>query len=192
MAHRSASPPKATACVKLAHRVLRTGRLEELKRWYQEVLQARIVFADALLALLAYDEEHPRVALLHDPGTQALPNRAAGLEHVAFTDAALGNLFGSYERLPAESIAAYGCLHHGPTTSMDDTDPDGTHVELQIDNHPDTASLDARFQSGAFARNPIGVSFDPEVLAVCSRRGDAVAELAQQGPAPRAPAAGMR
>ena len=40
-------------------------------------------------------------------------------------------------------------------------------------------------RSGAFKRNPIGVEFDPDVLCARFDRGDPVAELVQQGSAPR-------
>ena len=58
-------------------------------------------------------------------------------------------------------------------------------VELQIDNFASDEELQAWMRSGAFAKNPIGVEFDPEVLAARLERGDPLAELIQQGSAPR-------
>ena len=63
-------------------------------------------------------------------------------------------------------------------------DPNGVRVELQIDNFPDEASLMAWMGSGAFKANPIGVGFDPDVLADRFDRGDPIAELVKQGSAP--------
>ena len=60
-------------------------------------------------------------------------------------------------------------------------DPDGNQVELQVDNFPTAAELDAWFRSGAFAKNPIGVSFDPDELARKVHAGVPNAELIRRG-----------
>jgi len=62
-------------------------------------------------------------------------------------------------------------------------DPDGNQVELLVDNFPTVEKLDAFFRGGAFAKNPIGVNFDPEWLLARFRRGDPTAELVKQGSA---------
>ena len=51
-------------------------------------------------------------------------------------------------------------------------DPDGNQVELQVDNYPDTESLHAWFRSGAFTRNPMGETYDPEQLLARHRAGE--------------------
>jgi hypothetical protein len=53
----------------------------------------------------------------------------------------------------------------------------------QVDNFPDAAALQAWFQSGDFAKNPIGVEFDPEKLLARWENGDPEAELIRQGSA---------
>lgn len=169
---------------KLAHVVFRTRRLEELQRWYTTVLGARVVFANAFIAFLTYDDEHHRLALVQAPDLAPAPERpTVGLEHVAFTYAALGDLLATYERLKDEGILPYWCINHGPTTSLYYRDPDGNQVELQVDNFPTAEALHAWFRSGAFAQNPIGVVFDPDRLLARFRNGDPVAELVQQGSA---------
>lgn len=175
----SPSPPVSPS--KLAHLVFRTPRYDAMVAWYCTVLGAKPVFADAMLTFATYDDEHHRVAFVNLPQLRDLDPMAAGVDHVAFTYADLGELLGTYERLKAEGILPVWCINHGPTTSMYYQDPDGTRVELQIDNFASTAELDAWFRSGAFAVNPIGVEYDPETLLKMSRDGTAVERLVQQG-----------
>jgi catechol-2,3-dioxygenase len=168
---------------KFAHAVFRTGRLDEMTRWWCTVLDARVVFANLFIAFLTYDDEHHRIALVCDAAAGPRPAGAAGLEHIAYTYAGLGDLLGTYERLKAQGIMPYWCINHGPTTSMYFRDPDGNQVELQVDNFPTADALHAFFRSGAFAKNPIGVEFDPERLLERFRRGDPTSELVKQGSA---------
>jgi catechol-2,3-dioxygenase len=168
---------------KFAHAVFKTGRFEEMKRWWCTVLGARVVFGNAFLAFLTYDDEHHRIALVHVPGLDAAPGNAAGLEHVAYSYGGLGDLLATYERLDAQDITPYWCINHGPTTSMYYRDPDGNQVELQVDNFPTVEELDAFIRGGTFAANPIGVPFDPTRLLERFRRGDPVHELVKQGSA---------
>ena len=57
---------------------------------------------------------------------------------------------------------------------------DGQHTPFSDEQ------LVAWVRSGTFQRNPIGVEFDPEVLARRLAAGDPLSELVQQGSAPRA------
>jgi catechol-2,3-dioxygenase len=149
---------------KLAHVVFRTDRYEEMKHWYETVLQAKVQFSNAMLTFLTYDDEHHRIALLRVEGLADRPAAAAGVDHIAFTYATIADLLHTFKRLKAAGIEPVWTIDHGPTTSMYYADPDGNRVELQVDNFPDEASLNAWFRSGAFARNPIGVNFDADDL----------------------------
>ncbi len=175
------APSAKISPAKLAHLVFRTPRYEQMVSWYCTVLEASIVFADAMLTFITYDDEHHRAAFVNLPQLTDLDPMAAGVDHVAFTYASLGDLLHTWERLRAAGIEPVWCINHGPTTSMYYRDPDGTRVELQIDNFPGHEELDAWFHSGAFARNPIGVEFDPSVLAERWRAGVPVEELVRQG-----------
>lgn len=179
-------PAGARKPVKLAHFVIRTALLEETVRWYQTVLGAEVVFGNAMLSFLTFDDEHHRIAVVKLPGLEPPPRFAAGIDHVAFTFAALADLLHTYRRLKDEGVTPYWCINHGPTTSLYYRDPNGIQVELQIDNFASDAELNAWMRSGAFASNPIGVEFDPDVLARRLDAGDPLAELVQQGSAPRA------
>lgn len=167
--------------VKLAHLVLRTPRYHEMVRWYCTVLGAAPVFADEMLTFATYDDEHHRIAFVNLPHLADMDPSAAGVDHVAFTYRSLDDLLSTYERLRDAGIRPVWCINHGPTTSMYYADPDGGRVELQIDNFATNEELDAWFQSGAFARNPIGVEYDPESLLAMHRDGVPVERLVVQG-----------
>jgi hypothetical protein len=130
---------------------------------------------------MSYDEEHHRLALVETPEKAPLPSGAVGLDHVAYSLDDLGELLGTYERLRAKGILPVFSVNHGPTTSLYYADPDGNRVEFQVDNFDTEAETKGWFGSEAFAKNPIGVEFDPEVLAMRYRRGDSIEELKQQG-----------
>jgi catechol 2,3-dioxygenase-like lactoylglutathione lyase family enzyme len=188
---------------KLAHAVLRTAHLDEAIRYYELVLNARIVFDQRPFgAGLTYDEEHHRLALLAVPAAEAPDHRtiegmhvadtngadlsglafsaAPGLEHLAFTFESLAALLGTYLRVKAAGIKPEYCLNHGPTISLYYADPDGHKTELQID----TMTMDlanAYIQSDLHASNPLGYPFDPDELVERFEAGDSLAELMSVG-----------
>jgi catechol-2,3-dioxygenase len=167
---------------KLAHIVRRTARFAEMLAWYQTVFGATIVHADDMLAFLTYDDEHHRFAIVAIPGLEDQPPMAAGTDHVAFTYPSLGDLLYTYARLQREGIAPYWCINHGPTTSMYYKDPDANRIELQVDNFPTAEQTNGWMRSGDFARNPIGVVFDPEELLARYRSGEPMATLISRPP----------
>ena len=171
------------APVKLAHVVRRTSRFEEMVAWYETVLAARTVHNDGMLAFLTYDDEHHRIAVARIPGLEEAPAMQAGTDHIAFTHADLGDLLATYARLKGEGIEPYWCLNHGPTTSMYYKDPDGSKVELQVDNF-DTEETNRWMTSGEFAANPIGVIFEPEELLARYRDGEPLSSLLRRPPLP--------
>ena len=172
------------APIQLAHVVRRTSRFDAMLNWYQTVLGAHVVHADALLAFLTYDTEHHRVAIAQIPGLEDQPQMAAGTDHVAFTYADLGDLLYTYARLKNEGIEPYWCVNHGPTTSMYYKDPDGNRVELQVDNFPTADEANRWMRGGDFAANPIGVVFDPDDLLARFQAGEPIATLTTRPPLP--------
>ena len=154
----------AISPARLAHVVLRSSQFDALVEWYKTVLCAKIAFTDGALAFLTYDEEHHRIAVLNIPGLQRQPDGMTGMHHMAFTYASLRELVANYERLDQLGIRPVTCINHGPTTSMYYADPDGNQVELQIDNYDTVEEAGEFFYSPAFAKNPIGVDFDPADL----------------------------
>ena len=178
-------PPK-----KLAHVVFQTNRKAQMQEWYCAVLGGRVVYENAQLGFVTYDDEHHRVAFI-DFGPLA-PRSAGdelmvrdtdqpGLHHVAFTFESMGAFLDNYERLAARDIRPFRCINHGPTTSMYYVDPDGNRVELQIDNFASAQEGQDWMLSPAFAQNPIGVEYDPDDLVKRFKSGVPVAELVVRG-----------
>ncbi len=173
---------------KLAHFVVRTTpeRFEEMVQWYLDVLNAEVAFKNPFSCFMTYDEEHHRAAIIAMPGLVERPDNAVGVDHIAFTFANIGDLVQTYERLAAKGITPVMPLHHGPTLSMYYQDPQKNQVELQIDVFETLEEANAFLETEAFARNPIGVMFDPAELAKRYHEGVPEAELVRplEGPPP--------
>lgn len=174
--------------VKLAHFVIRTApeRFQEMVAWYRDLLQAEVAFQNPFSCFMTYDDEHHRVAILAIPGLAERPANAIGVDHIAFTYASLGDLVRTYERLADGGLTPAMPIHHGPTLSMYYLDPDRNQVELQVDVFGATEEVEAYLSGGAFARNPIGVMYDPAELARRFHAGVPEAELMRplEGPPP--------
>ena len=191
-----------TAPQKLAHVVFKTPRIDEMVDWYTTVLDAAVVFADKRITFLAYDQEHHRIALIKVPGLLRIPGRVwkvhrkfYGVDHIAFTHDRLPDLTATYRRLADAGIEPVWCINHGPTTSMYYEDPDGNRIELQVDNFDTNSELLDWIAGGEFAKNPIGVEFDPDVLERLVVAGKPTEVLIKRGSAPppdRPARAGLR
>ena len=92
---------------------------------------------------------------------------------MAFTFKSLGELLETYTRLKESDIRPYWCINHGPTTSMYYRDPDNNQVELLIDVREGKAYM----QSPAFAKNPIGIPFEPDSFITRLKAGASAEEL---------------
>ncbi|MBW2282304.1 MAG: VOC family protein [Deltaproteobacteria bacterium] len=183
MSPRSTERSEPVSPSKFAHVVLRTKRFPELLAWWRTLLQPATVFENDFIAFLTYDDEHHRLAIARMPGLEEPPDRSVGVDHIAYTYGSLGDLLHTYERLKSGGIEPYWCINHGPTTSMYFRDPDGNQVELQHDNFSTAQELDEFFSGGAFARNPVGVEYDPEKLLGKYQAGVPLDELVRQGSA---------
>lgn len=173
--------------VKLAHYVIRAKKFQEMLAWYRKVFHLKTSFEAPVIAFLTYDEEHHRIAFLNTEHLPSPDTMRTGIDHVAFTYANIRDLLGNYERLRGEGIGPFWCINHGMSTSMYYRDPDGNEIELQVDNFPSMDECKAWFASQAFAANPIGVQFDPEVLLAKMHAGAPDSELLRQGAAPLPP-----
>jgi catechol 2,3-dioxygenase-like lactoylglutathione lyase family enzyme len=178
-----ASPQRITPA-KFAHFVLKTANFAAVIDWYAAVLQARVAHRNDFIAFLTYDDEHHRVAVINTPGAPAPDEAAAGVHHVAYTYAELGELLATYRRLKASGIEPARCINHGPTTSMYYRDPDGLRVELQVDNFATMDEANAYLAGPEFAANPIGVIFDPEELIRAYEAGTSLEDLVKRPPLP--------
>jgi catechol-2,3-dioxygenase len=168
---------KKIAPAKFAHAVLRTTRFKEMTEWYRTVLNAKILYENQFLAFMTYDDEPHRIAIAAFPGIVERQAHPAGLDHLAYTYASIGDLVATYERLKAAGITPIVTINHGITTSMYYRDPDGNKVELQIDNYDNAQAMQDFFKTDAFAKNPIGVDFDPDDIARRYHAGETMAQL---------------
>jgi catechol-2,3-dioxygenase len=165
---------------RFSHLVLQTPQFNEMTAWYKTVLSAKPMFENGVVCFLTYDEEHHRVMIGHNPSATPRDPNAAGVVHFAYAVETLEDLVNAYLRLKNEDIVPQSCINHGFTTSLYYHDPDGNEVELQVDNYKTRESMDAWFRTGAFDRNFVGVSFDPEHMVERHRQGVAEEQILQQ------------
>jgi catechol-2,3-dioxygenase len=162
---------------KLAHIVLQTTQLPVMKEWYLKVLDAHIVYENALIVFMTFDDEHHRLAIMGVPGLASRTPTTVGMAHSAYTFDSLESLLAKYGDLGAAGISPRVPVQHGITTSLYYRDPDGNMVELQIDNFttPDEAT---RYMGGEeYTTDPIGPSFDPDAMRAALGAGAAAPEL---------------
>jgi catechol 2,3-dioxygenase-like lactoylglutathione lyase family enzyme len=177
---------------KFAHIVYRTRRFDEMIAWYGMVFEARVQYRNPALAFLTYDDEHHRfafanLAVLDPEGGEGRGRRDAGVDHVAYTYANLGDLLDTYSRLKANGVLPYWPIRHGPTLSLYYKDPDGNRLEFQVDAFASAEEANAYMHGEDFAANPIGVTFDPEELLAAFRKGVPERALLARPRAPGAP-----
>ena len=142
------------APAKVAHIVLRTNRYDEMVAWWRCFLEAEPMHANPFITFLTFDEEHHRLAIARGANLADKVTNSVGVDHFAFTS-----------------------IHHGVSLSFYYLDPDRNQAELQIDAFPSVEATNAFLAGGAFARNPIGVLFDPDALVKRWREGASDAEL---------------
>jgi catechol-2,3-dioxygenase len=147
-----------------AHFVARTSKFDEMRRWYQTVLNAQVVFDNGELCLITYDDEHHRLAFVGVPGLQGPAAESWGLARLAYSYKNLREFLSTYVRLKNAGISPFRPVIHGPTISMYYHDPDGTAIELKADAFL-TKEMAVRYLRGEdFKANPIGLPFDPDEL----------------------------
>ena len=167
------------ATPKFAHFVLQTGRLEEMRDWYCTLLDGHVVFERGPLSFITYDDEHHRIAFLAPPiPLEPKTPLSTGMHHVAYTFADLDELLDRYSELKQKGITPRVPVQHGVTTSLYYRDPDGNHVELQVDNFATPDEATAYMMGPEFAANPVGVGFEPEKMLEARRAGAEISELA--------------
>jgi catechol-2,3-dioxygenase len=173
--------------IRISHIVLQTNNPKALQDWYCTVLEGEMVQDSGFISFMSYDDEHHRVAFINPGQLETrqpdekgmLAGRESGLHHIAFTLGSLGDLLETYARLKAKGITPFWCINHGVTTSMYYRDPDNNQVELLIDNFAVARDGQAFMKSQAFAKNPVGVEYDPDDFVARFRAGATTKELLQ-------------
>ena len=176
------------------HANLKTTRLQEMIDWYSTVVGSRVLFQNDLGAWMSNDEANHRIALTAFPNFTDDPEKdtRTGLHHTAFESESFDQLNASYLRLKQVGIVPDFCLDHGMTLSYYYRDPDGNHVELQVDTFGDWSRSSAFMRDATeFHENPIGTFVDPARVAAAAAAGasfDEIHERAVAGEfAPEAP-----
>jgi 2-polyprenyl-6-methoxyphenol hydroxylase-like FAD-dependent oxidoreductase/catechol 2,3-dioxygenase-like lactoylglutathione lyase family enzyme len=160
---------------KFHHANLKTTRLQEMIDWYRTVTGVDVLFQNDLGAWLSNDAANHRIALTAFPNFSDDPEKDThtGLHHTAFEFDEFDGLNGAYVRLKEAGIVPDFCLDHGMTFSYYYRDPDGNHVELQVDNFGDWAKSSAFMREGPeFHADPIGKFVDPERVAEAYAAGE--------------------
>jgi catechol-2,3-dioxygenase len=165
---------------KLAHIVLQTNRLTDMRDWYCALLSARVVYENPAVCFLTFDAEHHRVAFVSPPGPR-LAERSpltVGLQHSAYTFDTLLELLERYEALKAGGLEPFVPIQHGVTTSLYYRDPDGNLAELQVDTFATPeAATNYMMTAQEYAEDTIGPSFDPQLMLDELRAGRSEDEL---------------
>jgi catechol-2,3-dioxygenase len=166
---------------RFVHVVYRTRRFDEMVKWYETVLDAKVRHQNPVLAFLSYDEEHHRIALVNlavvHPDASNDRRGTVGVDHVAYTYNSVEDLFENYAQLKDKGIKPYWCIHHGVTLSMYYADPDGNQMEFQVDACPTVEAANDYMNGEHFAANPIGVEYDPDEMLAKLRSGTPGVEL---------------
>lgn len=156
----------------LAHFVLQTRQITQMRDWYGIVLDAHTVYEGHDLCFMTFDEEHHRIAFVQPPVELEKRNpRACGLHHTAYTFGHLDALLARYVALKEHGIEPVAPVQHGVTTSLYYQDPDGNYVELQVDNFPNPDATTAYMEGPEYDADPVGVGFSPELMVEERRRG---------------------
>jgi catechol 2,3-dioxygenase len=166
---------------KFHHVNLKTTRLQEMIDFYGTLVGAEVVFQFDGGAWLSNDAANHRIALLAFPNFVDDPEKEGrtGMHHSALEYTTFEDMNSSYLRLKEqEDITPALCLDHGMTLSYYYADPDGNHVELQVDCFGDWQKSKAwMLGSDEFKANPIGVFVDPEQIAADHVAGMGFAEI---------------
>jgi 2-polyprenyl-6-methoxyphenol hydroxylase-like FAD-dependent oxidoreductase/catechol 2,3-dioxygenase-like lactoylglutathione lyase family enzyme len=169
-----ASPVSVTH-PKFHHANLKTTRLQDMIDWYRTVTGVEVLFQNEMGAWLSNDAANHRIALTAFPNLSDDPEKDShtGLHHTAFEYDEFDDLNGAYLRLKEAGIVPDFCLDHGMTFSYYYRDPDGNHVELQIDNFGDWSKSSAFMREGPdFHEDPIGKFVDPDRVAEAYAGGE--------------------
>jgi hypothetical protein len=86
----------------------------------------------------------------------------------------------TYRRLRAGGTLPVRAIRHGPTVSLYYRNPDGNHVELQVDSFASADEATEWMKGPVFSANPIGTLFDPEAMIADYERGMSFEDLVRR------------
>jgi len=186
--------------MRLSEVVLKTGRYQEMRAWYQMMLgiapfheftpkektvattgQTQDRASDFRLCFFRTHMEHPyaQVVTLFDiPGTRTEPaGDNPGLHHMQLRCPDMAQLCTRYERLKSAGLNPHRTANHGPGTSFYFRDPDGNAVEISANNFATVDEYRAFFGTEAYKKNPSGIEINADEFVARFRSGMPLAEL---------------
>ncbi|WP_435107001.1 VOC family protein [Nocardiopsis synnemataformans] len=171
---------------RLQHIGMTTGNLEPLLAWYETVLGMRPMHTsedpaglrsqglEIRAVWLSNDEQNHRMAVIEIPGLTPDTERAGHhrLQHLAFEYSTLDELLGTYVRLRREDILPVLAVDEGLQTAFYYADPDQNIIEINVNNYDDPFTAIEHMRSSTdFARKPLGVDVDPELMVAAREAG---------------------
>lgn len=91
-----------------------------------------------------------------------------------------------YARLKRAGIMPYWPVHHGTTLPLYYADPHGDRMELHVDVGT-VKEATALMRTPAFAKNPVGIMYDPDALLARFEAGQKEDMLLAQSASPPSP-----
>lgn len=152
----------------LHHINLKTIQPDAMIDFYEKVVGVEVVFRNEFAAFTSNDDAHHRIVFITLDGMHDDEEKIGhtGMHHMAFDYGSLGELIGTYERLRDAGVMPHMSVDHRMAMALYYADPDGNTVELQVDNFPtQREAQDYMRHSPQFHADPLGVYFDPELVA---------------------------
>ena len=163
------------------HALLKTAHMDEMIKWYADVVGSQPNFYAPGIAFLSNDSANHRLSLVGNLSFRDNPEfrKYAGLHHLAFEYATVGDLLDTWQRLRDEfGYEPHVAVHHGMTLSFYYVDPDGNSVELQADAFGDwKKSSKWMRESAEFKADPIGKFVVPAKMVAARAAGVKAKEL---------------
>ena len=170
---------------KFAHVVIRTGQLENMLAWYEDVLGTTTIFRNDQLAFITYDDEHHRIALVQLPWSTSEVAGISSIDHFAYTLPSFEALLNTYVYLKGKGILPVWPINHGVSISFYYRDPDGNNVELLADILENMDEAKAYMGHGDEYRNdPVGSEFDADALIEAYEAGTPLNQLIKRNTLP--------
>ena len=178
----------------ISETILKTGRIEEMKAWYETVLGVPPYFehspppgtapqdlggqtraSDLHMCFYRLSLNFPftqTIGIFEEPGTaDSVVRGAPGLHHMQLTTSGLDELCRTFEFLRDQGLHPHRAADHGPMTSFYYRDPDGNNVELTAQNFASLEIMVAFMNSAEFRDNPSGVELVPDEFVAKWRKG---------------------
>ena len=163
------------------HALLKTPRMDEMIKWYADVVGTAPNFYAPGIAFLSNDDANHRISLAGSSNFRDNPDfrTAAGMHHLAFEYDTVDDLLDTWQRLRDEfGYEPHVAVHHGMTLSFYYVDPDGNSVELQADAFGDWKKSSKWMRKSAeFKADPIGKFVAPAKMVEARAKGVKSKEL---------------